>query len=432
MIRSFHRSVLLLAILGISAGLSAQESLSLSGALENAMSNNYGIIVSRAGTDIASINNDWGNAGRYPTIGFSASDNNSYNPGSETYTNRFMADLGLNWILFDGFRVKFTKEQLEELETRSRGQLAVLVENTIEDVVLGYYNVLLQKEQLAVLKTVMDLSADRFEYEKKKQELGGSVTYNVLQAQNVYLSDKASFMNQEVVVRNAIRDLNFMMGMEPERRWNFSEEFRADTSEYTLADLLSRMKSSNQVLQNQYTNLLLKEKATAIQRSAYAPTLSLGTGIETSGTGTRSGGDPFNTSGSFSPYGNLRLSYDIYSAGVRRRSMEIARINEEIARVEIEEMEHALTNQLFNLYDYYMVRVELLKVADENLEAAGLNMNISEEKYRSGVINSFNYRDVQLIYLNTSIRRLQAVYNLISSRTQLTRITGGFLGTDPE
>jgi hypothetical protein len=45
------------------------------------------------------------------------------------------------------------------------------------------------------------------------------------------------------------------------------------------------------------------------------------------------------------------------------------------------------------------------------------------------VINSFNYRDIQLIYLNASIRRLQAVYNLISSRTQLTRITGGFLGS---
>jgi outer membrane protein TolC len=109
--------------------------------------------------------------------------------------------------------------------------------------------------------------------------------------------------------------------------------------------------------------------------------------------------------------------------------MEIARINEDIARVEIEEMEHALTNELFNLFDFYGVRLELLKVADENLAAAELNMSISEDKYKSGVINSFNYRDIQLIYLNASIRRLQAVYNLISSRTQLTRITGGFLGS---
>ncbi len=99
----------------------------------------------------------------------------------------------------------------------------------------------------------------------------------------------------------------------------------------------------------------------------------------------------------------MRLSFDIYSAGVRKRSVEIARINEEMAQVEISEMEHALTNELFNLVDYYGVRVELLNVANENLAAAELNLSISEEKYRSGVINSFNFRDVQLIYLNAAL-----------------------------
>ena len=74
------------------------------------------------------------------------------------------------------------------------------------------------------------------------------------------------------------------------------------------------------------------------------------------------------------------------------------------------------------------MRLELLNVTNENLEAAELNMSISEDKYRSGVINSFNYRDIQLIYLNVSYQRLQAVYNLIASKAGLTRITGGFLG----
>ncbi len=424
--------LLLFSCLLLMMNLQAQESLSLSVALEQAMANNYGIIISRAGTEIASINNEWGNAGRYPTIGFDASDNNSYNLNGGTYSNRFSAGIGLNWLLFDGFRVQFTKELLEGREALSQGQLAVMLENTIEDVILAYYNVLLQNEQLAVLGHVMQLSSDRYDYEKTKQQLGGSVTYNVLQAQNVYLNDKGNFLNQEVVARNAVRNLNFIMGIEPDRTWGFTEEFAADTSEYVLSDLMSRMKSSNQVLQNQYTNLLLNETQTDIQRSAYFPSLSLGAGMDLAQSWTGSGGDLSAGTGSFAPYGNLRLSYDIYAAGARRRSVEIARINEEIARVEIEEMEHALTNELFNLFDYYGVRVELLRVADENLAAAELNMSISEEKYRSGVINSFNYRDIQLIYLTASIRRLQAVFNLISSRTQLTRITGGFLGTTEE
>lgn len=405
-----------------------QDSLSLSSALEKALENNYGLKISRADLQVASINNNWGTAGRYPTIGFDASDNNNYELNSSVYTNRLSAGVGLNWILFDGFSVNLTKARLETLEDLSSGQLAIQVESTIEDIILAYYSILLQKEQLKVLDTVMKLSDDRYQYELKKQSLGGSVTYDVLQAQNVYLTDKANFMNQEMLVRNSIRNLNFMMGAEPSMTWEFTDVFEADTSAFILGDLLAKMKSDNQSLKNQYTNLLLQENQTSLQKSAYYPSLSLGAGLDYGHTWSYTGGAQSLNNETATPYGNVRLSYDIYSAGVRKRGVEIARINEEVAQVEIDQMEHALSNELFNLFDFHEVRLELLNVANENLEAAELNMSISEDKYRSGVINSFNYRDIQLIYLNVSYQRLQAVYNLITSKAALTRITGGFLG----
>jgi outer membrane protein TolC len=219
-----------------------------------------------------------------------------------------------------------------------------------------------------------------------------------------------------------------MMGVEPSQTWEFTEAFEADTSDYILADLLSKMKADNQALKNQYTGLLLKENETSLQKSAYYPSISLGAGMDYGHTWAYSGGAQTLNIESILPYGNVRLSFDIYSAGTRKRGVEIARINEDIAKVEIDQMEHALTNELFNLFDYHEVRLELLNVASENLEAAELNLSISEDKYRSGVINSFNYRDIQLIYLSVSYQRLQAVYNLIGSKAGLTRITGGFLG----
>jgi len=417
-----------LIVIFLSASLAGQETLNLSKALEQALANNYGLIISRADLQVAGINNNWGTAGRYPTIGFDASDNNNYELNSSEYTNRLAAGIGLNWVLFDGFRVNFTKSRLENLEELTSGQLAVQVETTIEEIILVYYSVLLQKEQLKVLETVMQLSDDRYQYELKKQSLGGSVTYNVLQAKNVYLTDKANFMNQEMLVRNTIRNLNFMMGMDASQTWEFTESFEPDTSDFILADLLSKMKADNQSLKNQYTGLLLRENETALQKSAYYPSVSLGAGMDYGHTWSYSGGSQTYNNESVTPYGNVRLSFDIYSAGVRKRGVEIARINEEVAKVEIDQMEHALTNELFNLYDYHTVRLELLNVANENLEAAELNLSISEDKYRTGVINSFNYRDIQLIFLSASYQRLNAVYNLISSKTGLTRITGGFLG----
>lgn len=87
-------------------------------------------------------------------------------------------------------------------------------------------------------------------------------------------------------------------------------------------------------------------------------------------------------------------------------------------------MQHVLTNQLANLYEFYLVQKELLAVARENLEAAKLNLQISQEKFDAGAINSFNFRDVQSIYLNAAQGELVAVYAFIDAHTSLLRLAG--------
>ena len=399
------------------------ESLSLSGAIEKSLDYNYGIRISRSDVEIAGINNNWGTAGRYPSIGFEARSNNSYDFSDSTSNSRLYAGVGLDWTIFEGFRVSFTKEKLEDLEELSHGRLGVVVENTVEDVVMAYYNVLLQRENLEVLRTVMTLSQDRYEYEEARYELGGTSTYKVLQAKNVYLNDKALFMTQEVRVRNSVRNLNFLLGIDPSVVWDFTDPFEPDTAEYILADLSAKMMADNQTLRNQYTNLQLQKKESGLSKSALYPSLSLSAGLEENVGSVQFIG----ITDALSTYGNLRLSWDIYNGGTRKRAIEIARINEEIASVEIEQMKHALMNELLNLYDFYSIRIALLEVADESLEAAELNMSIADEKFRNGAISSFEYRDIQLIFLNSALRRLEAIYNLIGSRTSLTRLTGGFL-----
>lgn len=407
--RSSRKTIIILLIALSAAAYPQPAELSLSAAIEKALESNYGIMVLRGEAEIASVNNHWGTAGRYPTVGFDATALTAFNESGNTLS----ASVGLNWVLFDGFRVKITKSILETTEALASGRLGVQVEGTVEDVVLGYYGVLLEEERLKVLRTVMDLSSDRYAYETKRRSLGSTVTYEVLQAENVFLSDKAAYLDQEVRVRNARRNFNFLLAEAPVTAWNFTTPFTADTARYTLADLREKMTSNNQALKNQYTNLLLKEEDARLRGSDFYPSVTAGLGT--------------TIAGSVAPYGNIRLSYDIYNGGKRKRALQIARISEEIARVETEQMAHALTNELFNLYDYHEVRIELLHVADKSLAAAELNLQMSEERYRAGAINSFNYRDVQQIYLEASLRRLQAIYNLIDSRTKLTRIIGGYL-----
>lgn len=407
---------------------SQETSLSISNALEKALENNYGIVISKSDIKIAEISNSWEAAGRFPTIGFTATPSYRNELIGENATTTVSGNLSLNWTLFNGFRVQITKEKFDKLEELAIGRSGVIVENTIQNVILAYYNILLQKERLNVLNKLMLLSKDRFDYEQTKFEIGGSVTYNVLLAKNIYLEDKASFLSQQVVVKNAVRNLNFLLGEPLAQEWDFTEEFKSDTVEFILGDLMDKMMASNQTLKNQYINLLLQQEDSKLQKSTLYPRLSLNAGL----SNTYMWNNPENPTSTnpvetLIPNGSLTLSYDIYSAGSRRRAIQIAQINEEIGTIETDEIKHSLTNQLYNEFETYNLRKELLNVSNESLEAAEMNLQIAKEKFNSGAINSFNYRDIQLNYLNSALNQLQSIYNLIYSNSSLTRLTGGFL-----
>ncbi|MFW5831203.1 MAG: TolC family protein [Prolixibacteraceae bacterium] len=406
--------------------LQAQNPLSLNEAITRALKNNYSIEMVQNEERIAEIRNNWGTAGRYPYINLSLNDDNSYNinENENMVTNRFSAGANVNWTLFDGFIVKITKQRYEELEELSEKNTAIVVESTIQAVILAYYSVLLEKEKLQVFEDVMNLSEDRFQRAEERKELGDFVTYDVLQAQNAYLSDRSGYLTHEVAWKNAMRDLNYLMAEEASFSYTLVDSFQAVPVDYSLENLRAQLFENNKVLQNQYINQRLLENSYAAAKSDFYPTLDFRGGV--TGTSLRNNyaerGESWMNSANI--YGNFTLSFNLFSGGNRKRALEIAKIDEQTGLVEIDEMEHDLTNSLANIYEFYLVRMELLDVARENLEAARLNLQISREKFEAGAINSFNYRDVQNIYLNAALRELEAIYNFIDTHTALLRMTG--------
>jgi len=378
---------------------------------------------------ISGVQNNWGTAGRYPYIDLTLGEDNSWNVNQDEnlVINRFSGGASVSWTLFNGYSVRITKQRFERLEELSKMNTAVLVEGTIQSVILAYYAVLLEKEKLEVFREVTDLSKDRFRQAEDRKALGTFVTYDVLQAKNAYLSDRSAGLLQEVAYKNALRDLNYLMAEAENSAWQLTGDFRAAPVDYALDDLKTKLFENNKTLQNQYVNQRLLENAVAAAKSDFSPALQFQGGVR--GTSVRNDfserGENWNNSADF--YGNFTLSFNLFSGGNRKRALQIARIEEETGLVEIDQMRHDLSNSLSKLFEYYLVRKELLTVAEENLQAARLNLEISREKFESGAINSFNFRDVQNIYLNASLQKLEAIYDFIDTHTALLRMTGTIL-----
>lgn len=405
--------------------------LTLDDALKIALRNNYGIVTTLRKEEIAALQNTWGNAGALPQIklsGNAGASTNSYNIDDYT-THQLNGSVDFNWTLFRGFKARIQKDQLEELEKLSKGNTAVIVENTIYNVILSYYNVLLSKEQKHIAQNSMQLSSDRFKREQHSKEIGASNTYELLQAQNAYLQDSSDYLLSKAIYNNSIRELNYLMAEPMDNKYQFRTNFIPDTTPFLYKTLEEKMLSKNNTLKNQYINLELARLDVKKARSTYSPQITLNGSGGYSNTGqeyqTLSQQNQQKT-GYFAS-GGIAISYTLFDGNSRKQAVMTASIEEEIAEVRIDEMEQELKNQLAQEYELYNVRRQILEVAKENMKAAELNLNLSHEKYQNGSINSFNFRDVQNIYLNTAYQYQNAIFSVIQSYNNLLRLTGGLL-----
>jgi outer membrane protein len=408
----------------------AQEQLSMSDAIRIGLENNYDLQIQRNSEKIAGINNTWGNTSVVPGISFNATGRESfnYNDVDDYRQQTITPDLSLNWVIFNGFSARINKLSFDDLETQSKGNTAILVENTIQDIILAYNNCLLQKEMVAVFKELADLSEDRYNRTLDSKDIGAGTTYESLQAKTSWLEDQSNLLQQKVTFENAVRTLNFALAVTYDAKWGFISGLTTNTPDYDIENLSDKMKSSNNTLKNQYLYQSLLAKETALAKSAYSPKLSLNTGISNTDFGKYYSGATSNINQNYTDaYVGITFSYNIFNGGTRKRSVAIAKIGEESADVKTSQIEHSLNNQLLQIYSNYQVQRAVLDLANQQEASAKLNLELSEERLKNGNINSFNYRDVQIIYMNAAIAKLRTIYNVIQSNTDLLRITGGII-----
>lgn len=435
----FYSTVI--ALLLLISGAFAQDNLSLKDAIEIGLKNNYKIQIAGKNVEIAERNNNWLEAGALPSLtanssyGLNWSENNnptSFIIGTSQSSNlSFGADL--NWVLFNGFKVKISKDKLHYLQEQSQGNAAVVVENTIQSIILGYYNALLQQEKLTVLSELVKVSVDRFNYVKQKNELGTTSTFDLLQVKNAMLTDSTNFLMQELAFNNALRNLNMLMAVDVEKKFSLTDKLTHEKQLISIDGLKSRMLSNNQTLKNQYINKSILQKEKGLMRANLFPVLSFNAGGNQTISGfkgtSRFSNEEINTSGneSFTYYANFTLTFNLFNGHKTHRAFNNLRIQEEIASITSTEMELTLTNELISTVELYKARTAILNLTNESLKSAELNLQIAKDKYQSGSISSFEFRDIQMAYLNTAATQLEAVYNAISSNTDIVRLTGGII-----
>ena len=471
---TFRHFVFLLATFLVGAffaapSVHAQDTLSLARAIQIGLQKNFNVQIEKLNQEIATNNNNWGQAGAFPTISLASNQNNSVvqrkpaNPfavAGRNISDNITGQLDAQFVLFDGFSIRINKARLEQLEKLSYGNTTFVLENTVQSIILGYYQALLEKERLKVLRVTRELSKERYDYVKLRKELGGAIPFDVLQEQNNYLTDSANVLLQEITYRNALRDLNLLLNNELTVQYNLVDSLRSENENYELQDLRNKMMRSNTNLQNQFVNQEIIRNALLQQRSALSPTLTLNVGANGSldrlnanfrsptgrqienlvGYVNRDSNEPVyltvnetaltpltQNGHSYGVYGNFSLRFNISNGGQVRRAIENAQVNEKIAQLTTDQLKLSLDNDLMASFDIYNLRKQLVAIAATKLQAAELNLDLATERYKNGALSAIDLRIVQENFRNAALEHYQAIFNSIASKVDLVRITGGLV-----
>ncbi len=424
--RKYYITTLLL--IASAVVVNAQEQLSLSKAISVGLEKNYGVIVEKKNASTSVINNHWGNTGSLPAFNFNLNQNNLWQSGDTQMesSNSVIPSVSMSLNLFNGFSARITKHRLEELQKLSEGSLNILIENTIQGIMLAYYKVLLDKENTEAARVVMELSSDRYKRAEKSYNTGTKTSYELLQSKVAMLQDRATYLNSKSTYNNSIRDLNFLMGIKDDKVYTFTDSLMMPMKDITLGAMMDKMTTNNVTLKNQYINRELAITEVRSAKSAYYPSLTMNTGYTYNYSDSKMAGVPNNVTAGYNGINlGFTLSLNLYSGGTKRRAVKIAKIKQDIAEVQLNQMEHSLKNDLSKMFETYAVRKEMVILATEQLEAAETNLKLSKRKFEAGSINSFNYRDVQIEYLNANTNKSRNRFNLIESWISLLKITGG-------
>ncbi|NRS90420.1 outer membrane protein TolC [Flavobacterium sp. 7E] len=411
----------------------AQEILTIEQAMQIALENNYEIKIAKNDLKIEETNVAAGNAGMLPKATATVVQNNNLQNLSQTRTdgtttsldnaksNSLNYGVGLDWTIFDGFKMFAKKDQLKELQKLGETQLRLTIITKISDVQEAYYNLVQQQQQLSALDTTIVISNQRLTLAQNRFTIGKASKLEVLNAQVDINTDEVALLRQQELYANSKLLLNQILARDTPMDFRVSDEFLI-SEKLEFAILKTEAEKQNPQIQALLISKRVAELALKQIKAARYPTLKVNTGYNFAENESSLG---FTTQSSARGlnYG-FSASLNLFDGFAQKRNEKIAGIQIENAGIQIAQQNQALNTQLATAYQTYLTNLELIRLEEKNQEIAQQNLAITLEKFRIGTITTIEFRTAQLNYVNAKVRYSDAQFQAKLSEIALKELAG--------
>jgi len=413
--------------------INAQEVLTIENAIKIALENNFEIKLASNNLDINKTNVAVGNAGMLPKLTATLVDANRIENSSQTRqdgtvnaldnakNNSLNYGVGLDWTVFDGFKMFAKLDQLKELQKLGEAQLKRTIIMKISEVNSVYFDLVQQQQQLAALDTTIVISTQRLTLAQNRFNIGKASKLEVLNAQVDLNTDKVTLLRQKESYINRKIALNQILARDSKVDFKVVDEVTVD-GKLILADLMALAEKQNPQLESEIINKRVSELQLKQIRGERYPTLNL-----TSGYNFLESESSLGFTSQFSARGlsyGFRASLNVFDGFAQNRNEKIAKIQIKNAKIAIEQQSLLLNTELATAFQTYLTNLELIQLEETNEAIAKQNLNITLDKFRIGTITTLEFRTAQLNYINAKVRYSNAQFQAKLSEIALKELAG--------
>lgn len=419
-----------------SVNIQAQQSLSLSDAVNIALKNNFDILVARNNADIDKINNTKANAGMLPSITLNSSGVYNYNnvhqkmsPATiNKYPNQSTTNIGANtqlsWILYDGGKMFITKNKLSEMQALGELQFKSKVLDVTYKVVSAYYDIVRQKQELRSITEVISYNTQRVVIARTGFQSGQINKTELLQAQIDLNVATENAINQKNAISEAQKTLNSILGKDANIIYEVSDSIPSSVVP-DKNEILFRLESSNIDILALKKQLDVAKLALKETQRGYYPTLNFQGGYYLSQISNSEGSTLRNNV--YGPQLGITLSVPIYNFGETKRKISLAKIDLLSTQYSLENAKLQINIDIQNAYTDYNNQQQLLSIEKDNNTLAKENMDICLKRLQLGQTTSLEVHQAQENYIQSQTRLINFEYNLKMAETKIKQLLSSIL-----
>ncbi|HEY0031234.1 MAG TPA: TolC family protein [Bacteroidia bacterium] len=414
-------------------GVFAQEQLTLEQAMDIALKNNYDISIVRNNSLVAENNNTLGNAGMLPKVdllaGTTIANNNTkqeFSSGlivdkNDVQSQNINAGVFLTWTLFDGLKMFASHKRLQELEAMGALSAKIQIENTLSEIITGYYNVVRQKQLIKGLAENISISEERLKIAEKKMEIGSGAKLDVLQAKVDMNAQTSNLYRQRTTLAKLKMDLNKLLVRNVETEFEVTETIPVEF-QLKYEDLRNEIQKNNSDLIFAQRNVNLSHYLLKETQSQLFPRLNLNANYLFSRSENQAGFSLLNQNLGLNL--GLTASWTIFNGFITNNQVKNARLQLANADFDYKNTKLQVEHALLSSFKQYQDDQKILTLEEENTGLAKEAVTIALERFRIGASSSIELKEIQKSYDDALTRLADARYNAKVSETLLMKLNG--------